>query len=226
MSLRIPIWFDIDGTLVHTRVGKEAFQYALLEVYGWEDSFENVVFAGNTDLQVLMDFSSVYAGDPEHVLPDQRQFFELMAVHLDKGLSMEPPSTVPGAAALLERLIKEEGIVLGLITGNARDCAYLKLKYAEMDSYFSEGGFGDEHRDRNRLAVIAQEKFQKEHGKLTAGWIIGDTPRDVQAAKHIGARCLGVSSNFSEEALFEAGADHVVNDLSPTDELMALLLNA
>ena len=26
------------------------------------------------------------------------------------------------------------------------------------------------------------------------GWVIGDTPRDVAAAKTIGARCLGVAS--------------------------------
>lgn len=226
MTSRIPIWFDIDGTLVNTRVGKDAFQTALEEVYGWEDTFENVVFAGNTDLQVLMDFAEVHAGNRDGALPEKLVFFDRMAYHLDKGLLETPPRPVPGAVDLLHRLMGDDKVVLGLITGNARDCAYIKLKHADMDVFFKHGGFGDEHHDRNHLANIAQEKLRITHGDLTSGWVIGDTPRDVQAAKHIGARCLGVVTHFSEEELFEAGADHVVTDLNPTDALMEILLQA
>ncbi len=224
MPSLIPIWFDIDGTILHTRAGLGAFQKALFDTYGWQDSFESVVFAGNTDLQVLMDLSRVHAGDENAGLKDCHRLFDCMAGHLDAGLAERPPQMVPGAAELIQTLVEDPQVLLGLITGNARDCAFIKLKHVDLDVHFSGGGFGDQHADRNQLASLAKSQLSEKHVDLAPGWIIGDTPRDIEAAKHIGARCLGVSCHFSPAELREAGADEVVEDLSPNDELMALLL--
>ena len=225
MPSLIPIWFDIDGTLLHTRAGLGAFQKALFEIYGWEDSFESVVFAGNTDLQVLMDLSRVHAGDPEAGLEQRHHFFACMADYMEKGLKENKPDPVPGAIDLVERLVGEPDVVLGLITGNAKDCAFIKLRHIDLDAHFHTGGFGDDHANRDQLAFLARTQLETKHLDLSPGWIIGDTPRDVQAALHIGARCLGVSCDFSEAELLKAGATRVVKDLTPTDELMALLLS-
>ncbi|WFB36692.1 HAD hydrolase-like protein [Kiritimatiellota bacterium B12222] len=224
MPRHLPIWFDIDGTLLHTRAGLRAFQRALLDTYGWQDSFESVVFAGNTDLQVLMDLSRVHAGDEQAGYSERHRLFEKMALYLDEGLSENPPQAVAGASELLHRLGEEPQVLLGLITGNARSCAFIKLKHVDLDIHFSQGSFGDEHADRNQLATLAKQKLGDQGIDLAPGWILGDTPRDIEAAHHIGARCLGVTCNFSEEELRKAGADHVVDDLYPSDELMALLL--
>jgi len=44
--------------------------------------------------------------------------------------------------------------------------------------------------------------------------VIEDAPNGIQAAKASGARCLGLTSSFSEEELLAAGADWVAADLS------------
>lgn len=223
----IPIWFDIDGTLLHTRVGHGAFQMALRDIYGWEAGMESVVFAGNTDLQVLMDLSHAHAGDAEAGLEARHRFFARMAEYMEAGLREQRPEPVPGAAALVRTLVAEPGVLLGLITGNTRDCAFIKLRHVDLDMHFQSGGFGDEHADRNELAIRARKQLQDQSGvALSAGWVIGDTPRDVKAALHIGARCLGVASGaYPAEELLAAGAAQVVTDLHPTPALLGLLLD-
>lgn len=222
----IPIWFDIDGTILHTRVGHGAFQMALRDIYGWEESMESVVFAGNTDLQVLMDLSALHAGDPEAGLAKRHHFFDRMAEYMEKGLLENHPEPVPGAAELVRALVAEPRVLLGLITGNTRDCAFIKLKHVDLDMHFSHGGFGDDHADRNQLARLAREQLQDQNDvTLAPGWVIGDTPRDVRAALHIGARCVGVASgSYTETQLRDAGATLVVEDLTPTDGLLGVLL--
>jgi phosphoglycolate phosphatase-like HAD superfamily hydrolase len=227
MSRLTPVWFDIDGTLLHTRAGLGAFRRALHKVYGWDDTLESVVFAGNTDLQVLMDLSLQHAGETDHALPDRHTFFMHMAAFLDEALRSHPPQVIPGAPALVRALAARSDVLLGLLTGNARDCAMIKLKHVNLHEAFHDGGFGDQDADRNVLATLAQERLQNGLPAgmcLQSGWVVGDTPRDVRAAKTIGARCLGVASGAaSVDQLLEVGADAVVEDLADTERLVDLL---
>jgi len=219
-----PIWFDIDGTLVHTRVGKDAFREALEEVFGWKDDFKEVRFAGNTDLCVLMDFSEKYAGDREKVLSQSSVFFECMAVKLDEGLVNAKPDIIPGAPEFLAALSQHDHLGLYLLTGNARECAFHKLRHADLHHLFEEGGFGDDHADRNILAQQTRERVSRTFEHADQGWVIGDTPRDIQAAHTIGAQAIGIASGaYSEEELSAAGAALVVEDLRDVDALLEFL---
>lgn len=229
MKSLTPIWFDIDGTLLHTRVGHGAFGSAWKQVYGWEVNMESVVFAGNTDLRVLMQLSEENAVDSDTILGEQHAFFEAMSLFLDQGLMQTPPTVLPGAPALVHRLLEISGLMLGLLTGNARDCAFIKLRHVELHTAFELGGFGDQHADRNVLAQLARKQMQAllpNDTELTAGWVVGDTPRDVQAAKQIGARCLGVASgSYTKEDLLAEGADEVVLDLRETESIISMFLS-
>ena len=223
-----PVWFDIDGTLVHTAVGKAAFQNALRETYGWEDSFEDVRFAGNTDLGVLMDLAERHGGSSEAGMSRKEEFFSRMADHLDRGLARQKPVRIPGAQALISTLEQMEEIGLYLLTGNARTCAFLKLQHADLDRPFQEGGFGDEHADRNVLAARSRQRLEDKLNRnaLGEGWVIGDTPRDMMAARSIGARSVGVASGaYRPDELHSAGADRVVENLEDRDGLLRLILN-
>ena len=54
--------------------------------------------------------------------------------------------------------------------------------------------------------------------------IIGDTPKDVAAAKGIGAECIGVGTGaFRPAELLACGADHAFEHLDSPDALEALL---
>jgi phosphoglycolate phosphatase-like HAD superfamily hydrolase len=53
--------------------------------------------------------------------------------------------------------------------------------------------------------------------------VIGDTPKDVAAARGIGAECVGVGTgNFSAEALIASGATAAFRDLTSPGAMDAL----
>lgn len=223
----LPVWFDIDGTLLHTRAGHEAFRLALQDVFGWEDDLAEIRFAGNTDLRVLMDLTAKHGGDADAVMSRRVEFFECMGQHLDNGLRREAPTPVPGATDLVNALQSLPALHLGLLTGNARVCAYVKLRHVQLDHAFATGGFGDEHPDRDELARRARDGFhRKAHpSPPKPGLVVGDTVRDVRAAKAIGARCLAVATGpDSAETLLQAGADRVEEHLGNTRDLLAWVL--
>ena len=57
-------------------------------------------------------------------------------------------------------------------------------------------------------------------------WIIGDTPRDLAAARAVGARCaLVATGTFPFDVLDDLDADVVLPDLTAADELLELIAN-
>jgi phosphoglycolate phosphatase-like HAD superfamily hydrolase len=95
--------------------------------------------------------------------------------------------------------------VLGLLTGNILLGAQIKLGHYGLWQQFRTGAFGDDHEDRNRVAVIARERGARLLGSHLSGeqiLVIGDTPRDTECAKAIGARSLAVATGkFTVEEL-------------------------
>ena len=107
-------------------------------------------------------------------------------------------STLPG----VERLIRElqtlaEAPLLGLLTGNVQLGAEIKLRHYRLWENFKFGAFGDDHENRNELAVIARQRGARRLGKDLAGeeiLVIGDTPLDIACAKAVDAKVLAVAS--------------------------------
>lgn len=220
-AVLFPLWFDIDGTLLHAhRVGKDAFQQSLADHFGWDEDLTEVRFAGNTDLHVLGVIAARNGLTKADLTQEAPAFFHTMQELLDRHMEVTRPTPIPGAHALLSELAERSDTILELLTGNARSCAFIKLKHVDLDHYFSEGGFGDEHPERDELAIRSADRLRTRHSHLQPGVVLGDTPRDVQAAKRIGAKALGIASGaYSESELADVGADLIVEDLTPTDDL-------
>jgi phosphoglycolate phosphatase len=219
------VLFDIDGTLVDTGgKGREAFIRGLAQVTGVRDELEYVSFAGNTDRNVLDQVMAARGIRlAEHVI--QRIFREI-AVGLGGLLEREAAREIAGAGALLARLA-EAGVALGLVTGNIRECAYLKLGSVGFDRYFRFGGFGDQHADRARIARSAVAAAQAAGIEVAGGEIclVGDTPFDVAAGRELGIPVLGVATGrFGAESLIESGASFSVADYSDLDSVVEWLL--
>jgi len=228
MDWLYPIWYDIDGTLLHTHAGIRAFRESLLEIFGWEELLEDIVFAGNTDLGVLFQLALKHEGHEENARQHQARFFEVMTRRLDAELQRDKPLPVPGARELVRSLQGRQRVLSALLTGNARPCAWSKLRHAGYGEEFPHGGYGDDHPDRDTIARMAWKRLQQTHGgpvTLLPGLVIGDTLRDIQAARAIGARCLAVASGAcSAGALAAAGADRVVDTLHPDPDLIDWIL--
>ena len=109
----------------------------------------------------------------------------------------------------------------------------MKLGALGLDRFFDLdiGGYGSDHADRYRLVQVARkraaEKYGPVYGSPGSAVVIGDTPRDVEAAQLGGARLVAVASGVHPaDELLAAGAPHVFHDLSATAEILAYLFSA
>jgi phosphoglycolate phosphatase-like HAD superfamily hydrolase len=212
------IFCDIDGTLMHAKgAGRTAFGAAFEAAYGVPVDMAHINFAGATDIRVVEQLLSEQQIEPNPALT--QRFFEFLPDYLDRNMAEFPPTVFPGVGHFLERVSVHWN--LGLVTGNIRACAYLKLRHAGIEQYFSEiGGFGDDDGDRNQMAALAL----KRAGNPEFAYLLGDTPSDVEAARSNGMVSVAVcNGQFNRAALEAEGADLVVDSFEEADELFQAL---
>ena len=212
------IFCDIDGTLLRAkRSGRSAFGAAFEAAFGIPIDMGHINFAGATDKRVLAQLLM-----EQHLDPDPRlesHFFELLPGFLDRNMVEAPPEVYPGVAHFLQTAARHWS--LGLVTGNIKACAFIKLKHAGLDRYFDGvGGYGDDDGDRNRMAALALERA----GNPGIAYLLGDTPSDIEAASVNGMISVAVCNGQFDRAALEAeGADMVLDSFEAADELFRAL---
>lgn len=206
--------FDIDGTLLHARgAGRRAMEAALRKVLGLSGAL-GFSFGGMTDVQIVRTAleGTVHSHEINWVLDEYLAFLE---AEIEAGASMV---VYQGVRELLAALANQKNVILGLGTGNLEKGAFLKLKTAGLDGWFRFGGFGSDHENRQEVLRIGVERglqitqLNRDEVRVI---VIGDTVRDIEAAKGIDAECLAVSHGMvSIEVLRENGADWVFQGLA------------
>lgn len=219
------VLWDVDFTLVDTTgQGRLAFEEAFKAVVGQPpDGF--VPFAGFTDHQIAVAMLEK-AGhrDGEHVPRMLEELATALAARAED--IRETGHALPGARDALEALAARDDVISSLLTGNVEANAALKLAAFDLDSLvdLEVGGYGsDPHASRGDLVAIARERAAAKYGAEPGETVlIGDTPRDIQAAREGGARAIAVASGpHDAEDLREA--DEVLPDLRDTAALLAAL---
>lgn len=218
--------FDIDGTLLSSGgAGKAAMEEALPSAFGVNVMRHQVPFSGRTDRAIARDLFRAHGVEDSQ--ENWQQFLGAYLQLLPDCLSRHNGRVLPGIAALLEHLAGRTGAVVGLLTGNVRDGARLKLAHYGLYEHFAFGGFGDHHLERNdvaREALAAARNHVTGTIDLDRFWIIGDTPLDVRCARAIGARVAAVATGWHSTAeLALEQPDLVLADLSDPAPLLALL---
>lgn len=228
------ILFDIDATLITTcRSGVVAMEIAGRELFGPGFTAEKTAFAGRLDPLIIADLlrdngKEVSVANLEAMRRGYRRHLE----HRLEDRSLARP--LPGVVPLLNALEERGDAVLGLLTGNYQDTGEIKLRACGIDpKRFTIQVWGDHSPHippcRTHLPPIGMERYRAAHGPLESDrvTIIGDTPHDVACAKAHGCRSLGVATgSFSFEDLQQAGASHVVSDLSQTAPIVEWLLDS
>jgi phosphoglycolate phosphatase-like HAD superfamily hydrolase len=223
--------FDIDGTLLDTGgAGGASLLDALEDVLGLSrDTFPPLNLAGATDGGILRQIFS-HAGR-ELDGPTQEAYLACYLHHLHRRLHAPdfPGVTLPGVLALLPALAALGEADIGLLTGNVRRGAELKLARFDLASHFLDGAFGDDAVDRNLLGPFAMDRMSRATGRSYVASeviVIGDTPKDIACAYAIGARCLAVGTGqFAAEQLLPHQPWHCLPDLADTARVCDLLLS-
>jgi phosphoglycolate phosphatase-like HAD superfamily hydrolase len=212
------IFCDIDGTLLHARnSGRSSFGEAFSAEFDIPIDMGHINFAGATDIRVLEQLMR-----EQGILPDpvrEKRFFERLPFFLDRNMAETPPLVFPGVGHFLSRVSRHWS--LGLVTGNIKACAHIKLKHAGIGQYFDDiGGFGDDDGDRNKMAALALERA----GRPERAFLLGDTPSDIEAARMNGMVSVAVCNGQFDRSTLEAeGADIVVDSFEDADELFEAL---
>lgn len=206
------ILFDIDGTLVRFHgLGRSAMARAMEEVWGLRGALDGISFAGATD-----------SGVAARVGPgrDRAAMWTRYVEHLrEAAAARRDVAPLEGVVPLLDAL-RARGVRLGLLTGNVRAGAEIKLRTVGILDRFDWGisGFAEDGIERTEIAAVARGRCGD--APLT---VVGDTVADILGARSIGARSLAVAWGFEEAPVLAAARpDHLVNGLGP--ELLSWLL--
>jgi phosphoglycolate phosphatase len=211
------VLFDIDGTILVTGgAGGRAWQRAFEELHGVDVDIADHTDAGMTDPEIAaIVFREVVGreGTPE----ERAKAIGGYLKHLpDTVAESEGYRTMPGIEALLDRLI-DDGVLLGLVTGNIEAAAHIKLARANLNRFFSFGGFGSDSADRTEVTKAALGRGELVSGGALADGAciaVGDTPRDVRAGHGAGIRVVGVATgSYDIEELRAEGADFALPTL-------------
>ena len=214
--------FDIDGTLIASGgAGKAALEAALAEEFGVPHILDKLQLSGRTDRAIIADLFRM------HVIDDTPQNHERLREvylrHLPRYL--HAGRVLPGIAELLAHLAGRPDVALGLLTGNVRAGAKVKLGHFGLYDYFAFGGFGDHHLDRDDVAHEAWAEVRRRfNGSVQPEriWVIGDTPLDIRCARAIGAQAVAVATGWHSMAeLAEHRPDLLLADLADPAPLLS-----
>ncbi len=218
------VLFDLDGTLVNAGgAGRIALRKTMKALYGKEPVFEHTLISGRTDLD---NFSIVYEllkkkkPTATEMKKMKAKYLELLPSEVHAAVRCKKYDIIPGVKKFLDLLTKNKDIILGLGTGNLEKGAQIKLAPSKLGTYFSIGGYGEDGHTREdmlRSAVKRAEKKFKTKLSPDQVYIIGDTHRDICAAKNCGFHSAVLTNGFGEaDKIQRAAAELEMKDFKET----------
>jgi phosphoglycolate phosphatase len=233
------VLFDIDGTILHGgKLWRECFEGSVCAQFR-DLVLPRISFSGKTDRQIcreIMEASGLLNGILSEKEEGWResQIDQVIAGYLARVREKiehraHEVRLLPGVRELVEELGRVPEVALGLLTGNVREGAQLKLASVGMDHYFDFGVYGDDHWDRYELPAIAAARALETHGleyleKQIV--IIGDTVHDVNCGRILNVRTIAVGTGQADQRplILEARPDYFFEDLSDTDAVLRAVL--
>jgi phosphoglycolate phosphatase-like HAD superfamily hydrolase len=223
------IFFDIDGTLTRTQNGFMPFNQAILDTFNVAADIRSVFPDGMTDPHILKEIFAKMGAEISISVGQLIQF----ADHLRRNYAaaLEIGTTTVGALAgvpeLLEELSVDKKFAQGVVTGNFEATARMKLEAAGLACRLSFGAYAGDSSHRPDLPPIAKQRWEKNAGRAIGSErcvIIGDTPKDLEAARANGMKCVlvGTGRHPIEELRYHA-PDAAITDLTDTGAVIDLL---
>ena len=231
--MRILLW-DIDGTLIHSvkTGGYKLYTIPVLEeIFGTSGRLAEMRVSGMTDLQIVYEALNDAGISREEILARADVLVSRLTEEARRvtGNGVKFFEVLPGVRETLQALADHPRYESALVTGNIKPMAYLKMELVGLDHFFTlPGAFGDESHNRRDLPARAAERIRK-HLQIDLApeqfIVIGDTPNDIDCARHFGARAVAVGTGrfYSTEEILTHKPDKFLPDLSDVDLVLRTL---
>jgi phosphoglycolate phosphatase len=180
--------FDIDGTLLRSRdrIHFNSFAESARKAAGFEISLSGIVLHGGTDLSILHEAFALARIPREAWEPQQEAILDAMRQTISERRGELQMWTMPGVHETLRHLAAK-GAMLGLATGNLEMIGWTKVEEVGLREWFRFGGFSDRYAIRAEMVASAAAQARKLLGKnaedAASICVVGDTPRDIEAAR-------------------------------------------
>jgi phosphoglycolate phosphatase-like HAD superfamily hydrolase len=210
--------FDVDQTLIYTGgAGLRALDRACAKHLGIENATHGISPHGKTDPAIVREILITRIGSDSTLEIQLQSILESYLLFLREEVPLSPGYRVlPGIVEILREVSERTGVMVGLATGNVELGARIKLERGNLNPYFMFGGFGSDSENRTTLVKKAAEAAVQKGGRSIEPedtFVIGDTPRDIEAGKDAGFRTVGVATgHYSVEQLLAAGANIAISD--------------
>jgi phosphoglycolate phosphatase-like HAD superfamily hydrolase len=215
---RLLLW-DIDGTLVKTsRPGSLNPHVNALMSLGYSVNNDLIDFSGSTDYEVILEILK-----KNKIVLRENKLREIF-IEIDKEAQkldlISEFNLYPGVRNMLDELSALEW-THGILTGNTYRRMISKLESSNIKEYFLNDlmfgcNFGDSRENicKNALRLIDKNLYQRIY-------IIGDTPKDISAARAIGRPAISVASgNYSSSDLAMHTPDLLIRNLKLDAKLL------
>ncbi|MBI4676442.1 MAG: HAD family hydrolase [Elusimicrobia bacterium] len=214
------VLFDVDGTLVRAGgAGRKALGAAAQALYGKAGLIEGIDMAGRADSWICREVFLAARGrrpSSRELGRLKREYLKRLPGQVRKAVSAGRYRLPAGVKALVRRLSREKGVLLGLGTGNFEQGARIKLKPAGLNRCFRFGGYGCDSLDRCGIlkeAVRRGRRLMPEGAGPPEVFVVGDTPHDVSAGRKAGYATIGVGTGFAPwEVLAASRPDRLARD--------------
>jgi len=219
------ILFDLDGTLTDSGPGIcKAAQIGLAAVGIKEDNMRSLRdFVGPPLAYSFKTFYGLEKADVDTAIEEFRKYYN------ETGIYENIP--YPGIVTALEAF-KKKKILMGIASSKPEDLVYRVLEHFDMKKYFDviRGSvpLSDPETTKEQVMTWALEelyalqKGTKKYDIKPYTAMVGDRNYDIDAAKSVGVRSIGVTYGYgSEDELKNAGADKICSSAADLPKFIA-----
>jgi len=202
------IFWDIDGTLLLTaRAGMIAWE----EAYGASGDdrvFPPVRPDGMTDHQIaawlLLGHPGPFGDVGEAVQQQADALVSAYASRLPRVLPQRQGRVLATVPAALDCIDRDATLTSWVVTGNVEAGAVAKLEHYGLSGYFSaapghplRGAFSARVEPRHAIVARAAAEARRLDPTLQLAemLVVGDTPHDIEGARHAGIPTLALATN-------------------------------
>ena len=203
----------------------------LEEIFGTAGRLADLQVSGMTDLQIVFEALREEGISQDEILARAEVLVSRLTEEARRvtGNGTKFFELLPGVRETLEPLDAHPRYQSALVTGNIKPMAQLKMELVGLDHFFTlPGAFGDESHNRRDLPASAAQRI-REHLQIDLApeqfIVIGDTPNDIDCARHFGARAVAVGTGrfYSNEDVLKDKPDRFLPDLSDIDLVLKTL---